>query len=78
MRRDIVVGAVGLLYAGVGETAALVTLEASGGGGGLMVMRCRRRCLGVSDAGVFEVVTAATETGEVTATVLVSDEARGS
>ena len=32
---------------------------------------------GVSDGGVFEVVTAATETGELTATVSVSDEARG-
>ena len=73
---DIVVGAVGLLYAGVGETAALVTLEASGGVApyGYAVSSS---VFGVSDAGVFEVVTAATETGEVTATVLVSDEARG-
>ena len=73
---DIVVGAVGLLYAGVGETAALVTLEVSGGVApyGYEVSSS---VFGVSDAGVFEVVTAATETGEVTATVLVSDEARG-
>ena len=73
---DIVVGAVGLLYAGVGETAALVTLEVSGGvapyGYALS-----SSVFGVSDAGVFEVVTARTETGELTATVSVSDEARG-
>ena len=73
---DIVVGAVSLLYAGVGETAALVTLEVSGGvapyGYALS-----SSVFGVSDAGVFEVVTAATETGELTATVSVSDEARG-
>ena len=73
---DIVVGAVGLLYAGVGETAALVTLEVSGGVApyGFAVSSS---VFSVSDAGVFEVVTAATETGEVTATISVSDEARG-
>ena len=73
---DIVVGAVGLLYAGVGETATLVTLEVSGGVApyGYEVSSS---VFGVSDGGVFEVVTAATETGEVTATVSVSDEARG-
>ena len=74
---DIVVGAVGLLYAGVGETAALVTLEVSGGVApyGYAVSSS---VFGVSDAGVFEVLTARTETGELTATVSVSDEARGS
>ena len=73
---DIVVGAVGLLYAGVGETAALVTLEVSGGVApyGYAVSSS---VFDVSDTGVFEVVTARTETGEVTATVLVLDEARG-
>ena len=73
---DIVVGAVPLLYAGVGETATLVTLEVSGGVApyGYVVSSS---VFGVSDEGVFEVVTARTETGYVTATVSVSDEARG-
>ena len=73
---DIVVGAVGLLYAGVGETPTLVTLEVSGGVAPYGYSMSSS-VFGVSDAGVFEVVTARTETGDLTATVSVSDEARG-